>query len=146
MARTIEKCVSDYEASIRKLLKILELKTKSNSDLAQFDRLKKRISLLKLTVGLEQLLEISSSYLIKHAEKIIRRDEEFMMRMDIRQEVANSGVAVGPNDEYIYSLIESIRDLYASSSQSEKDIVYNEVRGLLGCCAEYKIIKGQFKK
>ncbi len=122
----------------------IEKKSTSEIEKANLDRLRKRIKLAKQTLGDEVLLVESSPFFIEYSEQILEEDmnvrDKFFMTMDIRAEYKKRKGEVTKQDEFIFSLTESIRSHYRSATQAEKDEVYANVKILFECCVEYLLI------
>src|SRR5690606_23406484 len=108
-------------------------------EIANLDRLKKRMQLLKMTMGDEALIIEASPFFINYSEQIINRDEQFFNNMDVKAEYVKHKGKLDKQDEFIFSLTESIRNHYNKSSQKEKDEAYENTRILFNCCVEYQI-------
>lgn len=130
----------EFNETVRNLIKRLEKKSRSDIEIANLDRLKKRITLLKSTMGDLALIGESSPFFIEYADKIISREETFFLTMDIRAEyVKRKNGKVDKQDEFMFSLTDSIREHYKKSSQKDRDDVYNDVKMLFNACVEYQI-------
>lgn len=129
----------EFNTTVRSLITRLEKKSRSDIEIANLDRLKKRIQLLKSTMGDSALISESSSFFIEYSNKILDRDENFFNTMDVRAEYIKRKGRVEKQDEFIFSLTDSIRTHYNKSTQTEKDAIYGEVRTLFNCCVEYEI-------
>lgn len=134
----------EFNASTRNLITKLEKKSRSEEELANLDRLKKRISLLKSTMGETALVMEASPFFIEYAERILEPDqatrEKFFMELDVRSEYIKRKGSVSKQDEFVFGLTDSIRNHYKKSSQQERDEVYKEVKTMLACCTELALI------
>lgn len=137
--RKPDEIVKEFNIIIKNLISKLEKKSKSDIEVANLDRLKKRISLFKTTMGDSALVSTSAPFFIEYSEQIISRDEKFFNSMDVRAEYIKRKGKIEKNDEFIFGLIDSIKYQYNKSSQIEKDIIYNEVKSLFDCSVEYKL-------
>lgn len=137
--RKPQEIIADFSATVRSLIGKLEKKSRDEIELANLDRLKKRISLLRSTLGESALITESTPFFLEYSDKIINRDENFFISMDVKSEYIKRKGRIDKQDEFIFTMTDSIRSHYNRSSQIEKDEVYNNVKKLLSCCAEYKI-------
>lgn len=135
--------VADFNKTVGALVNRLEKKSRSEVDIANLDRLKRRIRLLKGTLGDSALIDNSRTFFIEYAERILEPDVEkrnkFINELDVRQEILAKGGVVDQKDEFIFSLVDSIRTHYNRAQQKERDEVYTEVNFLLTCVLEYSI-------
>jgi hypothetical protein len=142
VVRKTESIVAEFNATVRNLLNKFERKARSELDAANIDRLKKRIVLLKSTMGDHSLIELSSPFFIEYSDNILERNEDFFIGMDVRREyVSRSGNAITKNNEFIFSLIDYVRNNYNKSSPKEKDDLYESVRSLFSNSVEYNLSK-----
>ncbi|SIP86050.1 Hypothetical protein PACV_337 [Pacmanvirus A23] len=137
--RKPDEIVKEFNVIIRNLISKLEKKSKSDVEIANLDRLKKRISLFRATMGDSALVATSAPFFIEYSEQVISRDEKFFNSMDVRAEYIKRKGKIEKNDEFIFGLIDSIKYQYNKSSQTEKDIIYSEVKSLFDCSVEYKL-------
>ena len=131
--------VSEFNITIRELITKIEKKSRSEIDLANIDRLKKRINLLKQLQGDVILLTECSPFMIEYREQILNRDEVFFTTMNIRAEYLKKKKTVDKQDEFILDLTDTIRAQYNKATQTEKNEVYNKVKTLFNACIEYKL-------
>ena len=137
--RSVDVLAKEFNTIVRGLISKLERKSRSDIEVANLDRLRKRISLLKATAGELSLISESSPFFIEYSDQIINRDEKFFNSMDVRSEYIKRKGTVNKQDEFIFSLTESIRGHYNKASQKEKDELYAEVKSLFEACVEYEI-------
>lgn len=137
--RKIDEIIKEFNATVRALITRLEKKSRSEVEIANLDRLKKRIQLLKVTMGEPALINESSPFFIEYSEKVINRDEQFFNTMDVRAEYIKRKGKIDKQDEFIFSLTDSIRAHYNKAAKKEKDEVYAEVKKLFDDCIEYQI-------
>lgn len=137
--------VKQFNATVHSIIKKIEQKTRKEIEVANLDRLRKRINLLTSTAGDDALLVESSPFFIEFREKILEPNqdhrEKFFMTMDIRTEYLKHKKEVQKEDEFVFALTDSIREHYKRISQVEKDQIYVEVVSLFQCCIEYQIAK-----
>lgn len=131
----------EFNALIRKLITRAEKKARSEIDVAMLDRLKKRIALLKQTMGEYALIGESSSFFIEYAETIMDRAEceKLLMTVDVRAEYVRRKGKVDKQDEFIFGLVDSIRGHYTKAPSTERDEIYNEVKTLMEASLEYNM-------
>ena len=137
--RSTDVLIKEFNATVRGLISKLEKKSRSDIEVANLDRLRKRISLLRTTAGESSLISESSPFFIEYSDQIINRDEKFFNSMDVRSEYIKRKGSVNKQDEFIFSLTDSIRGHYNKASQKEKDELYNDVKTLFEACVEYQI-------
>ena len=126
--------VKEFNEITKNLINQLKRKTRSELDLANIERLEKRLSLLRNTAGSQALIEEAGPYILDYSEKIINRDEDFFMKMDVRSKFSGK---VSAEDKFIFTLIDSIRVHYNKARQAERDEVYNAVKSLHDNYVEY---------
>lgn len=138
--RTCEEVVREFNNTLRDLIVLMEKKSRSPIEVANLDRMKKRIALLRGTIGGHAIVAEVAPILEKYAEQIINRDEEFFNNMDVRGEYAKQGKPVNKSDEFMFELADSIRGIYNGASAEEKDLLYLRVQILFNCGLEYLIM------
>jgi len=131
--------VSEFNTTIRELITKLEKKSRSEIEIANLDRLRKRISLLKQTQGDSVLIVECTPFMLEYREQILNRDEVFFNTMDVRGAYLKKKKTVDKQDEFIFDLTDTIRTQYNKASQAEKDDVYNKIKTLFNDCIEYKL-------
>lgn len=132
--------IGEFNTIVRGLITKVEKKSRREEEIANLDRLKKRITLLKQTIGDYALISEASPFFIEYSEQILIRDEKFFETMDVRTEyMKRVGGNVKREDEFIFDLIKSVREHYKKATQTEKDDVYVDVKTLFKCCVEYKL-------
>ena len=129
--------VSNFNKIINDLLQRLERKSRSDEDVSNLDRLQKRISLLKRTMGPESLIENAAPIIIEYAEQITECNDKFFTEMDVRAECIKKGGKIDSDNEYIFSMINNIKVLYLKASIEEKKAIFVSVNGLLLHSIEY---------
>ena len=138
--RTEAEIVGDFNQTIKTLISTIEKKSRSELELSNLDLLKKRISLLRNTMGSSALISTASPIIIDYSEQINNRDEEFFTRVDVRAEYLKAAGKINSSDEFIFGLTDSVRSLYNKSSQAQKDYLYTQVKKLLICSIEYNLL------
>lgn len=128
--------VAHYNAITKSLISRLEKKSRRADEIANLDRLKKRISLLKTTIADNAVLVASAPFFIDYSEQILSRNEDFFNKMDVEAECL---LRTGQQDEFISALTDTIRGHYNKATQEEKDEVYNKVKTMFECVVEYNI-------
>lgn len=139
--RNPNQIASEFNKTARKLILKFEQKSRSELEIANLDRLKKRITLLLQTMGNEALINEAAPFFIVYCDKIIDREEEFFNTMDVKEEFKRNNKQFTKSDQFILSLVDSIRAHYNSATSSEQDDAYSDVKKMLECCLEYKIVK-----
>ncbi len=131
--------VGEFNTTIRELITKLEKKSRSEIEIANLDRLRKRISLLKQTQGDSVLIVECTPFMLEYREQILNRDEVFFNTMDVRSAYLKKKKTVDKQDEFIFDLTDTIRTQYNKASQAEKDDVYNKIKTLFNDCIEYTL-------
>ncbi len=131
--------VAEFNTTIRELITKLEKKSRSSVELANLDRLKKRISLLKQLQGDAVLIVECTPFMLEYRDQILSRDEIFFTTMDIRAEYLKKKKIVDKQDEFIFDLTDTIRTQYNKATQTEKDDVYGKVKVLFNGCVEHAL-------
>lgn len=126
--------VKEFNETTKNLINKLKRKTRSELELANIERLEKRISLLRTTAGVQALIEEAGPYILEYSDKIINRDEDFFMKMDVRGKFSGK---VSTEDKFIFTLIDNIRVHYNKARQAERDEVYESVKSLHDNYVEY---------
>jgi hypothetical protein len=122
-----------FNQRINQLLKMLEKRSTTTDDIANLDRLQQRVNMLRRThaSGGQFLMESAGPFLFKFKEEILERDEQFFLDMDVKTEIIKSGKKIEKGDEFMFSLIDNIKNMYRKAKQKERDDVYENVNGLL---------------
>ena len=131
--------VAEFNTTVRELITKLEKKSRSEIELANLDRLKKRISLLKQLQGENVLLIECTPFMLEYREQILSRNEIFFTTMDIRAAYLVKKKSVDKQDEFIFDLTDTIRTQYNKATQTEKNDVYARVKTLFNACIEYTL-------
>ncbi len=126
----------EFNKIIKSLMLTIERKSRDDDELANLDRLQKRISLLKQIYGLDALIEKAAPVILTYSEQIMDNDEQFFTVMDIRGEAAGQ---VEQEDQYIFALIDSVKKHYLSLKDVEKRNIFIEVNKLLKFSALYSL-------
>ena len=134
----MSKYTKPFNSIIKTLISRLESKSTSEQELAILYRLKKRISLLKSTIGDVAILAEVAPQLIEYSEEINNRDENFLHKADFKGKILKSK-KIRREDEFALELIDSVRVHYSECSQEEKDDIYRLLRKLLQVCLDYQI-------
>lgn len=138
-----EDAVSKFNKLVRALINRLEKKSRQDEEIANLDRLKKRISLLRSAMGDSALITEASPLFIDYAERILEKDvekrEKFFLDMDVRSEYIKRKGSIQKQDEFFFTLTDSIRTHYRRAQKKEREDVYAEVKDMLTCCLEFAI-------
>ena len=138
--RRPQEIINEHAITVKNLITRLEKKSRDEIVIANLDRLRKRINLLRSTMGEDQPIRLMAPLMKKYQVKILDRDEKFFMGVNARQKYIEEFQKEPTRDEeYIFELIDSIRGHYQKSPQAEKDVVYGEVLVLFNCCIEYEL-------
>lgn len=132
-----EKIAREFNAIIRSLVLKIEKKSRNDDEIANLDRLNKRISVAKQTMGEEALIETAAPIIIQYEEHITANDDKFFTEMDIRSEFLRNMGEIKKSDEFIFDMVESVKKHYLKSRDAEKKEVIAEVNSLLMYSAQY---------
>lgn len=139
--RPLPETIREFNTVIRDLINLLERKSRDEVEIAGIDRLKKRISILKSTVGDYALISEAHPFFVKYAREILDRNayETLVMTTDVRVEYLKLKPKIDPKDEFAFALVDSVRAHYRNAALQEKDNVWESVKKLLACSIEYKL-------
>lgn len=139
MKRQEDEILRDHIKKVRDLITRIEKKSRDDIEIANLDRLRKRINLLLNTFGTHALVVEMSPMMIEYSEPILERKETFFMDMNAREEYFRvNGRNPSAEDEFMFQLIESVRGHYRKSLQAEKDAVYKDVLDVFTLCMEHR--------
>jgi hypothetical protein len=62
-----------------------------------------------------------------YSERILERNEEFLMTVDVVKECAAAGVQLDSTDDYLVLLFNSFRDNYTTGNAAAKDELYSHI-------------------
>lgn len=139
--RSDESYVSEFNMTTTKLIKTLERKSRSELELANLDRLKQRLTLLRSTDRVAPTRDsypVFYEYQSKILDPIKENRDNFFLTLDVRTEYVNRGNILKQEDEAIFSLIDSIKSQYTKCSETEKNSIFNDVKTLLICSIGYQ--------
>ena len=139
--RTDESYVSEFNMTTTKLIKLLEKKSRSEAEIVNLDRLRQRLTLLRSTdreAPVRDSYPVFFEYQSKILDPIKANREEFFLNLDVRGEYIHKGNVIKPEDESIFSLIDSIKIHYTKCSEAEKNGIYEDVKKMLVCSIGYK--------
>jgi hypothetical protein len=140
--REKKNIIIEFNQSIKNLIVKFEKRARTDTDVGNLDRIKKRLSLLKSTMGENQPIILAAPVFISYHEQILNRDETFFMTLDVQREyTSKNGRNVDSKDEFIFEIIAFMRKNYSTSSQKDKDDLYSIVKSMFDCCLEYEISK-----
>ena len=120
---------------------MLERKSRDEIEVANLDRLKRRLGLLRSE---DRTAPVRESYPVfyEYRAQILEQDqtvrEKFFLELDARAEYLAKGKIIKEEDEFVFGLIESIKTHYKKCKQEEKDKIYTDVKTLFTCAIEYK--------
>lgn len=142
--RSCEDIVKEFNATVTALITRAEKKTRDRSELANLDRVKKRLQLLRSTMGSDAPLISATGFFIEYSEKILEPDSEirdrFFIDMDIRAKYTAGMRHVDKEDEFIFTLADVIKNRYkAQTLREEKELIYHDFKTLMECCIEHRL-------
>lgn len=128
--RSSAEIITSFNEGVNEAIRMLDRRLINVDGKALIGRLRSRLSLVRNTAanGREMVMTMAGPFLIEHSEKILSRDEDFFMHLDVK---AAHGHLIKPEEEFVYDLIEQIRVLYKRAKQQEQDALYNIVLNLL---------------
>lgn len=141
LIREPDVIAKEFNVRVQGLIIRLEKKSHSEIEIANLNRLKQRLRLLKNTLGETELISEASPFFIEYSDQILARDEQFFTTLDVRAEYIKRKGTLNKQDEFIFSLTDSIKSHYIKSSQCEKNEIYAEVKLLLKYSVEYQLMK-----
>jgi hypothetical protein len=142
--RLVGTIIASFNVTVRDLLGRLSARARSDEEVCNLDRLRKRINLLKTTMGDGALIDRVAPVLVEHAELILgdpARREQFILSLDVRAEYIQRKGVINKQDEFIFSLTDSIRTQYIRAQERERESLYIDLRTLLTQCIEYTVAK-----
>ncbi len=139
--RDTNTIVTEFNSTVNLLIGRLQKKLRSEREIADIDRLQKRLRLLRSTSGPDVVISTSGEYFIKYSDKILSRDENFFVLINVKEEFKKNGKEFTTSDEFIIPLIDSIKSYYKQSTQMEKDNTYRLLKILHDDSIEYKLAK-----
>ena len=133
--------IKSFNDTINNLIKMLTLKSKTELQKANLDRLKKRLNLLRQIHVDFSLFIITNAgpYIHQYSEQILKREESFFLSMDARQLHSHE---IEKEDEFVFDLIDGIKDMYRQCIKKEQDQIYTEVLALHTDFVEYCMVTG----
>lgn len=141
------KIILEFNTLMAEIIGIFERKSRTELETSMINRLKKRIALLKSTLGDAAVIDIAAQPFIDYSEQILDPDvkarEKFFMTVDARTQYLKYQRAINKSDEFFFALIDSVRQHYTSSGEDERAEIYAKVTSMLTCAIEYKISVGQ---
>ncbi len=144
--RGIFTIAKEFNLLMWDLITMIERKSRSEMEMANLDRFKKRISLLKSTVGDIAPIQLTAPFFISFSENILNPDmterDKFFLDMNVRAEYSRHMGAISKQDEFAFELSDSVRAHYKNLSVQERDDIYKKVVAMLRCAIEYKLIAG----
>lgn len=127
--RTVAEIVNSFNDSLNESLRMLDRRITDIAGKALVGRLRSRLSIVRSVAnGRQLILERAGPMLYRYHIKILDRDEDFFMRVDVRSEY---GDKIAPEEEFVYDLIAQIRALYSRAKEVERDALYNLVLSML---------------
>jgi hypothetical protein len=145
-ARPQAKIISEFNALLSDIIGVFEKKSRSATEMSMINRLKKRISLLRSTVGDGAVIDVATQPFIDYSEQIldpnVAEREKFFMTVDVRTQCLKYQRVINNTDEFFFALVDAIRQHYTSSSAEERTEIYSKVTSMLRCAIEYKISIG----
>lgn len=127
-----------FNITMKALLRRLEDKSRSEVEIANIDRLKRRIS-LALYESEDLIMIEATPFFVEFNKQISDHDENFFLSLDVRAEyTSRTKRAISPNDQFIFDVIDSTKNHYKNANTTERKEVFKQVTALLRCCLEYR--------
>lgn len=134
MSRAKHIIVKNFNSHVTNLVKTFEDATDNELDLSNLNRLRKRIALIKSTLGDDKIIELASPIFLKLKEEILNRDESFFMNVNVRSKAKNN---IDQSDEFVLDLVDMARKQYRLSSEAERDYIYSQIKSLFTLSVEF---------
>jgi len=137
--RPISESIAEFNSIVSKLIAVLLQKTRSETERCNIERLKSRIILLKQCTGTDAVIISAKPYFIQHSAEItdLKKYESLILQTDARGEYLKTHASIASDDEFAFSLIDSVRTHYRAATIDEKLDVFRKVNTLLICCIEH---------
>lgn len=133
----MDRTVSEFNKTLFALLRMFELKVRSEMDKANIDRLSKELSLLLSVGDRTEVIKHSFAYFEKFSNEILGREESFFTTMDVKKQMEEEGVKITNKNDYLIKLSVAAQKSYISATKVEKDKIYEAIRNLFTLCMEY---------
>ena len=132
--------VSEFNKLVFTLINTFEKKSRNDVDLANLDRLKRRLALVKTTLSEDIMCVEVLPIFMNYKQQILARDEKFFLGLDARRECSVLGIErIGKEDEFIFSLIDAMRKYYVACRADEKKFLWDSVNRLFEISVKYKL-------
>jgi hypothetical protein len=132
--------IAEFNKIVSLLVNKFEKKSRNDVDLANLDRLKRRIQVVKTTLSDDVLCVRALPIFMEYKDKILAREEEFFLRCDARRECRVLGVDVTKDDEFVFALIDAMKNYYVRSHVDEKTFLWDSINRLFELSVKYKIL------
>ncbi len=138
---------SEFNKVMQELIVMLEKKSRTEQDRALLNTLKRRIFLVKSTMSDAIIMQEAAPFFISYSSKILEPDmairDQFFLTLNVKEEYLKKKVEIKKEDEFIFTLTDSIKNHYIRSQPEERVIVYNHVKSMLVICTKYMITIAQ---
>lgn len=135
----LTKINHEFNLTINELLRMLESRTTDNTELINIDRIKQRINLLRKTGDGFDLIKKAGEKIYEYKDPILAKNEKEFLNLDVRKKY---GDKIKKDEEYVYTLINSIKTHYKKSKSADKEKVWTLVNDLLIYYTEYGVAGG----
>jgi hypothetical protein len=129
-----------FNTTLRTLLNSFEKKARSETDVANLDRLKQRIAFIKSQYSEDVICDRAVDVFVIYKEHILARNDVFFLNLNIRAECAAQGIDTSTM-EFMYPLIDFMKGFYVSAKPAEKEFLWGSVKILFESSLEYRISK-----
>lgn len=134
-----------FNSQINELIKMLELRSRSDDELGLIDRLRKRISLSK-TIDEHAIIKLAAPWFIKYSPNILEENaqqrEKFFLEMDPRKVYITTYKTQPPaEDEFMFTLSDMIKTHYQKADAKLRIEIYNKVLSLHNGAIRFELIR-----
>lgn len=133
----MDTIVAKFNATINELITMSEKKIKKEEEMANIELLRRRINLSKRIMGPHSLCEGALPHFLKYKDQILERNDAFFLNLNVKSQC----VTVGKEDEFLFELIDQLKNYYLKASVLEKTKLWNHVTLLFELCLEYDLNK-----
>lgn len=138
--RTKNDITASFNKNLNELLRLLICLAKTETDKVAFDRVKQRIQLAKQFGSLSTPLDLAGKYLVLYNEYIVRKDVDFVFKIDPLAECAKLGVSIDSENSFLLDLFNNMRNSCADVPLEEKNILADHVFNMYRDYLEYRTI------
>lgn len=130
--------VTEFNKLINLLIFKFEKKSKNDIDLMNLDKLKRRLHLAKTTFSTDIVCVKALPVLMQYKEQILTRNDSFFLKLDSRKEYTSFKQPT-KEDEYIFALIDAMRNYYIRSNKEDQVALWDSVTRLFEISCSYNM-------